>query len=674
MKEKIILGGVDMYTSTRQKVYVTAENGKLYVEGKGETLLIEAWGPDALRVRATMNGAFTGKDHALTEPHSAVAEIAVGEEKTTVRNGRIAVEVDMQGGWLAFFKDGKALLREYARSFNGVNPHAKPLFIHAREYKAIMQSDSFHIKLRFDSHQGERIFGMGQYQQPEFDLKGCVLELAQRNSQISVPYQLSSLGYGFFWNNPGYGRVTFGKNLTEWEAASAKEIDYWITVGDTPRDLVRNFTAVTGRAPDFPDDALGLWQCKLRYRTQEEVLTVVREYHRRGIPLSRIIIDFYHWTRDGEWQFDPDFWPDPKAMVDELHEMGIKCLVSVWPTVERGSQYYKEIEARGFLVRTDRGQAQCMNEYYYVDATNEKAMDFVFERCKEHYLDYGIDGFWLDEAEPEYHSGDFDLYRYHAGPAAEVMSEYPLGYIRSFYENMKKLGCTEIANLARSTWAGGQKYGAVVWSGDINSNFETLRVQLCAGLNIGMAGIPWWNTDVGGFLDGDVTDPAFHELLIRWFQFATYGPVLRLHGDRRPHDIPKLSDKGGGKAHTGRANELWSYGEEVYAILRKYVDVREKLRPYVAELMREASADGSPLLRAMFYEFPDDERCWALDDQYMFGSRYLVAPVMALGQREREVYLPAGNWKCAGTGRVFEGGRTLTVPAPLDVIPVFERI
>ena len=291
-------------------------------------------------------------------------------------------------------------------------------------------------------------------------------------------------------------------------------------------------------------------------------------------------------------------------------------------------------------------------------------------------MDYGIDGFWLDVAEPEYQSGDFDVYRYHTGPVVEAMSDFPIGYIKGIYDGMRALGCKDIANLARCTWAGGQKHGAVIWSGDINSNFETLRVQLCAGLNIGLAGIPWWNTDVGGFMGGDVNDPNFHELLVRWFQFGTYCPVLRMHGDRRPHNIPRLSDKshGGGLAHTGQPNELWSYGEDVYAILRKYVDVREALKPYIAELMREASADGSPLLRAMFYEFPEDEICWELDDQYMFGSRYLVAPVMALGQREREVYLPAGNWKSAQTGQAFAGNCRVTVPAPLDVIPVFERV
>ena len=656
-------------------MYITVENGVLIGKCMGETLRIEAWGPNALRVRGTMNAAFTSKDHALTEPCTARAEITVGERKAMIKNGRITAELDLRGGWLAFFKDGKELLREYARDFNGLNPHAKPLRISAREYRSIIGSDSFNVTARFEAYKGEHVFGMGQYQQPEFDLKGSVLELAQRNSQISIPFQLSSRGYGFFWNNPGVGRATFGNNLTLWEGCSAKELDYWITVGDTPRDLVRQFTAVTGRAPEFPESALGLWQCKLRYRTQEEVLSVAREYRRLGLPLSRIIIDFYHWTRDGEWQFDPTYWPDPKAMVEELHGMGVACIVSVWPTVSKRSKNYKEMLERGYLVRTERGEPIGMNEHCYFDATNKEACDYVFAKCKENYLAHGFDGFWLDVAEPEYMSGDFDNLRYFAGPATESMGCFPLGYAQNFYEGMKAAGCKDIANLSRCIWAGGQKYGTVVWSGDVNSNFETLRVQLCAGLNIGMAGIPWWNTDIGGFMGGNVNDPDFHELLIRWFQFATFGPVLRLHGDRSPHDIPKLSDKsdGGGVAHTGRANELWSYGENVFEILKKYLFIREELKPYIASLMREASDDGSPLLRAMFYEFPEDEACWGMDDQYMFGARYLVAPVMALGARERRVYLPSGSWKNYHTGEVLQGGGYVTVAAPLDTIPVFER-
>lgn len=186
-----------------------------------------------------------------------------------------------------------------------------------------MTGGDYKITVRFDANENEKIFGMGQYQQPNLNLKGCILELAQRNSQISIPFYISSLGYGFLWNNPGIGEAAFGANYTQWKSECSEEIDYWITADDTPKEIMKNFTEVTGRAPEFPDNALGLWQCKLRYRTQDEVLEVAREYKRRGIPLDVIVIDFFHWIRQGDWSFDPKYWPDPQAMIDELKEMGV---------------------------------------------------------------------------------------------------------------------------------------------------------------------------------------------------------------------------------------------------------------------------------------------------------------------------------------------------------------
>lgn len=199
---------------------------------------------------------------------------------------------------------------------------------------------------------------MGQYQQKYMDLKGCTLELAQRNSQISVPFAVSSLGYGMLWNNPAVGQVTFGKNYTEWTARSTKDMDYWLTAADTPKEILENYTAVTGRAPKFPEDRMGLWQCKLRYRTQEEVLEVARRYQKEGIKIDQIVIDFFHWTVQGDWKFDEKYWPDPKAMVDELHSMGIKVIVSVWPSVDRKSENFWPMLDRGLLIKTERGALQ----------------------------------------------------------------------------------------------------------------------------------------------------------------------------------------------------------------------------------------------------------------------------------------------------------------------------
>ena len=248
-------------------------------------------------------------------------------------------------------------------------------------------------------------------------------------------------------------------------------------------------------------------------------------------------------------------------------------------------------------------------------------------------------------------------------------------YSRVFYDEMEKLG-KPVVNLLRCAWAGSQKYGNVVWSGDVPSTFEAFADQIQCGLNMGLAGIPWWTTDIGGFMTDDVNDPDFRQLLIRWYQFAVYSAVFRMHGDRGPYNIPPLDtrDWGGGYLHTGQPNELWSYGEDNYAIMKKYYDVRISMHDYIKGLYEEAHVNGSPLIRTMFYEFPEDAKCWELQDQYMFGDKYLVAPILHLNQFEREVYLPAGKWKLTSDGTVYEGSCTVTVAAPIEYMPVFERV
>ncbi len=642
---------------------------------RNETLLVEGWGRDALRVRATCNADFTGDPVAL-ERAAVPVRVTLDDRGVTVENGKIRCFIS-HSGWMEFYAGSRLILKEYYRDFRGANGHSPSMKLAGREFKPVSGSD-YAITARFEASPGERIFGMGQYQQPNLDLKGCVLELAQRNSQISIPFYLSNRGYGFLWNTPGIGEAAFGANFTQWRSRLSPELDYWITAGDTPRDILENYTAVTGRAPEFPENALGLWQSKLRYRTQEEVLQVAREYHRRGIPLDVIVIDFFHWIRQGDWSFDPAYWPDPKGMVEELRGLGVRCMVSIWPTVDRKSVNFGPMLDRGLFVRTERGSIQCFDfqgDTVIYDALNPEARAYIWDRVRENYYKAGIDMFWLDEAEPEYAAYDHEHFRHYTGPALKVGNAYPAAHARAFYEGMRAQGQTDIVNLLRCAWVGSQKYAALVWSGDIPSTFTALRDQLSAGLNMGIAGIPWWTSDTGGFF-GDVRDPYFNELLVRWFQFSTFCPVLRMHGDRGPHDIPRLSqlDYGGGFSETGRPNELWSYGEDVYRILRKYLDLRLAMKGYIKSLMDEASRTGSPVMRPMFYEFPEDDRCWEVDDQYMFGGRLLVAPVLWQGVTERPVYLPRGKWRCIHRGTVYDGGSTILAPAPLEWIPVFEKL
>lgn len=659
-------------------MFFVEENNALIGRQRGETLRIEALGKNALRVRATKNMYFTENNWALDGNLTGKAEIELDQEKAVIRNGKIRAVVNARGV-ISFYKDNELILREYYRNYDGtISRESRCLKVVARDFDPIPGGD-YRLNVKFESNDREKIYGMGQYQHAYLDQKGCILELAQRNSQVTVPFAVSNLGYGFLWNNPAVGKVAFGKNLTEWRAEATDQMDYWITEEDTPDAILRNYTDVTGHAPMMPENLLGLWQCKLRYRTQEEVLEVARKYKRLRIPLDVIVIDFFHWPRQGDWCFDPVYWPDPKAMVDELHGMGIRVMVSVWPSVDRKSKNFEEMFEKGLLVRTEGGSIQTYDfngDCVTFDATSSEAREFVYHQCAENYRKYGIDMFWLDNAEPDYASYDFDNYRYAMGSALKVSNIYPLMYTKAFYDGLTVEKQTDIVNLVRSAWAGSQKYAALVWSGDVPSTFESFRDQLAAGLNMGLAGIPWWASDVGGFMDGNVHDSEFIKLLIRWFQFSVFCPILRMHGDRDPHDIPPLDDKdyGGGYLFTGQPNELWSYGEEAFEIMRKQLELRLSLKPYILGLMKEAHETGAPLMRTMFYEFPQDEKCWGISDQYMFGANYLVAPVMHADQYARNVYLPNGNWKNINDGKEYKGGATISCDAPIDYIPVFKKI
>jgi alpha-D-xyloside xylohydrolase len=363
-------------------------------------------------------------------------------------------------------------------------------------------------------------------------------------------------------------------------------------------------------------------------------------------------------------------------MIKELKEMDIELMVSIWPTVDKRSENFKEMLEHGYLIRTDRGIRTAMEfqgDTVHFDATNPGARKYVWEKARKNYYSKGIKVFWLDEAEPEYTAYDFDNYRYHLGSNLQIGNIYPLDYARAFYEGMEIEGQKNIVNLLRCAWAGSQKFGALVWSGDIASSWSSFRNQLAAGLNMGIAGIPWWTTDIGGFHGGDPTDEAFRELFVRWFQWGAFCPVMRLHGDREPQQ-PQHGTTGGATCLSGAPNEVWSYGETVYGICKKYMFIREELRDYTRGLMKEAHEKGTPVMRPLFYTFPGDTKAWEVEDQYMYGDKYLCCPVLAPGLRKRRVYLPKGeSWKSFADETKYEGGRTVEVDCPLDTIPVFVR-
>jgi alpha-D-xyloside xylohydrolase len=645
----------------------------LEVRHQHEVIRIEPWGVDSVRVRAAQ-GAIPASDiGALQErPANRTQPVAtIDGDAGRLVNGALTVEVrtpETDGipmPVLRFVRTdtGDELLAEEREHF---------WWPGARVYYG-NRSGAGEIHQQFRAYAGERLYGMGQRTHGRLDHKGLALDLVQRNAEVSIPFVLSSRGYGFLWNNPAIGRVEFADNATRWTAAQARAIDYFVTTG-SPAQILSRYADATGHAPPLPWWASGFWQCKLRYRSQEELLEVAREHRRRGLPLSVIVSDFFHWTAMGEYRFDPAEYPDPEAMMRELDALGVRLMVSIWPTVSPLSEHYESMRDEGLLVGADqgadfhatirdKGMAVPMPVAFY-DPTNPRTREFVWSVVKRNYHDLGVGTWWLDACEPEINPGHLANLAFHAGPGAEVAGIYPRDNARIFAEGMAG---EETVLLCRSAWAGQQRYSAAVWSGDIPATWQSLRQQVRAGLSIAIAGIPWWTTDIGGFHGGDARDEAFRELVVRWFQYGAFCPLFRLHGNREPRTAT-------GWDMTGGPNEVWAFGDKAYAIIKDVMLMRERLRPYLHEQLDRAARDGLPAMRPLFVDFPDDERAWTVEDQLMFGPDVLVAPVTEAGARSRPVYLPKGaRWTHVWSGREYEGGGFVDEAAPLHEIPVYLR-
>lgn len=655
---------------------VVLDDGRaLEVTVRHEVLRIEPWGADSLRVRVGRHGVHDDIPGALVPAKPVPVDVDVRERTGTIVNGAITgtVEVvDTDTGVdtivrFAHTDTGEELLSERRAHFWW--PGARLFMPSANGYGRLEQ--------RFAAYPGERVYGLGQRTHGRLDQKGLVLDLVQRNGEVSVPFLLSSRGYGFLWNSPAVGRVELAENGTRWVADNARQIDYWITAGDQPRKILSRYADATGHVPMLPEWAAGFWQSKLRYRTQEELLDVAREYHARGLPLSVIVADFFHWTHLGDWKFDPAEWPDPEGLVRELDALGVKLMVSIWPTVSPLSENYRELHENGLLVGTEHGvpaHAPWKDKGFdvempvaFYDSTNPAARAFLWATVKRNYYDKGIRAWWLDGCEPEIQPGHPHNLSFHAGPGAEVFNIYPQLHAKAFHDGILGEDDDEVLLLSRSAWAGSQRYGTAVWSGDIAPTWESLRAQVKAGLNLAIAGIPWWTTDIGGFHGGDPDSPGYRELMVRWFQYGVFCPLFRLHGyrDPRPPFGPEM---------TGGPNEVWSYGDEALVLIEQSLRLRERLRPYLMEQMRVAHEDGIPPMRPLFVDTPGDPAAWDVDDQFLLGPDLLVAPVLEPGAVSRPVYLPAGtSWTDASTGESHEGGVRVEVETPPTHIPVFTR-
>lgn len=653
--------------------FTTLKDGGFVWNKSNEQVWVMPWGRNGVRVRITREDSFRELPQGLlpAPPTPGGAKVEIAPSEVTLVHGEVTVKLTGRLGQLIFSRtsDGREVLKER---------HKTTAEYHGRTF--IPNGSTWKIEQRFFADDAEKLYGLGQRQHGYLNQKGCVLDLMHRNTEVSIPFMLSSKGYGFLWNHPGLGRADLGRNDTRWVAEAAHQIDYYLVIDASPSAILGRYAEVTGFPSEFPEWGAGFWQCKLRYKTQNELLAVAREYHRRKLPVSVIVIDFHHWSKSGDWTFDPACWPDPAAMVKELKSMGMECMVSVWPTVDWSCANFGHMRDHGLLLRNERGMPlqNGANVESFYDATHPAARTYLWERIRKGYVEHGIRLFWLDTMEPEIIPLEFDNTRFHLGNGLEVAGLYPLCHQQAFYEGLLAEGEPAPMTLGRSAWVGSQRFGGAVWSADIPSTFDSLRRQVAGGLNIAVSGIPYWTTDIGGFHGGDIDDPDFRELLVRWFQYGVFCPIMRLHGVRRQAAAKAKPGDPIGKAdpnHPNVANEVWSYGEETCAILSDQIRLRDSLKPYIMEQMKVAAATGLPPMRPLLVDFPADAQVWDIEDQFMFGADLLVCPVLSLGTRSRQVYLPAGcGWRDVWTGEEHAGGTAIEAAAPLERIPVFARI
>lgn len=661
----------------KQNRYKISNNSFSAINDK-EILIVEEWGVDAIRV-------YSSPKNKKIKNEFGIKELKKNENSNfkIIQNGDIIefingnLKVEYKDNKLFFYNKNQLILEEYSRKQSNVRRtigidddvkiEYKPSYslnISPRELKKNYK-DSFESIQLFETDINEKIFGMGSYAEENLNKNLGMYELMQRNSQTTIPFYISNKNYGFLWNGSSIGNVSFNKNYKKWVNNNTECIDYVVIVGENPKDIIEKYTFMVGRAPIIKKELLGLWQSKLRYQTTNEVESIYNEYLNRKIKPSVIVIDYFHWTEDGNFEFDDNYWKDIDKLSKKMKETNTELMVSVWPTVSKNSKYYNYYKNNKMLLEPRDNKSKIFDNKDILDFYNDETKKFVSNLLTNNYKTKNIKLFWADQAEPEMNIYEQREYNTSKGNLEKMANRYPYEYLMTIPRE------EGYPVLIRSAWFNSQKEGSLVWSGDIDSSFKSLREQIQILISMGLSGISWSTTDIAGFHSGDSTTQKFKELMIRWFQFAVFSPVLRMHGDRQPHS-QKIGKTGGGVRTSGSSNEIWSFGTEVERILTKYIRIREKLVDYIFKLYEESTNFGYPISRSLFFEFPNDKKAWDDRLSYMFGSDLLISPVIDFEMKKMKVYLPDGNdWINVFNNKVYKGGKDYIIEFSLETLPVF---
>ena len=702
-----------------------AESNGVTFQAAAGTMRVELCGDRVVHVVASRTSEIpTPKVPIATQPCSAHnVQVKLGRKETRLSTPKITVVVDTESGAVSFLsKDGRVVLAEPKQGGKSF------------DVPSVFEAKTWELQQSFLSVPDEAQYGLGQHQEGIFNVRGVPIRLSQSNTSISVPFLLSSKGYGILWNNPsltdfnpadqpividpntGKGKFTTGTkgtygfvltsdnrsqmtlegngqsvinlqnywvptsasgiveldadkeyevtarggtggvqlavrppaDMTTFRSEVGQAIDYYFFYGPELSHVIADYRQLTGEAPLYPKWAYGYWQCRERYHSQQEILDTAAEFRKRKIPIDVLVQDWQYWGKYG-WnamKFDEDQYSKPEEMIDQLHAEDLHMMISVWSRFGEDTDVYKKMSAQALLVSGTP----------WTDFFNPEAQKAFWSGLKDGLFEDGIDAWWMDASEPE-----FDILKgkqTFLGSGESVRDAYPLYVTKAIYEGQRATTDRKrVVILTRSAFAGQQRNAAASWSGDISANWITLQRQIPAGLSFTMSGLPYWTTDVGGFIrpKDQYTSEAYHELLIRWFQYGTFCPIFRVHG------------------YQSNA-ELWNYGPDVLKILTQYDELRYRLLPYIYSAAWGVTNRGETLMRGLPLEFSSDPGAREVSDQFMFGSALLISPVTKQGTTQRTVYLPAGNdWVDFWTGKRTVGGQTITAEAPLDRMPIYAR-
>ena len=674
----ITLLAVAQLVSTHAQTYEKTESG---IKTKIDSLEVEIrfFSPSVVRVIKWPQGTTLSKESlsVIKAPQKQDLTINQQGDELILASKQLIVGLNLKSGKVSFkTSSGKLLLTEKVSGagFTDFNDAGVK---------------TYSVKQSFLLDNDEAIYGLGIQQQGKMVQRNLELRMIQGNTDDYIPFFQSVKGYGLFWDN--YSPTTFTDNQeeTSFNSDVGNCIDYYFMYGGNADGVIAEMRDLTGQVPMFPLWTYGYWQSKERYKSQDETVGVVKKYRELGVPFDGIIQDWQYWGNNYLWNamefLNVEFY-DPQKMVDEVHQLHAHMIISIWNSFGPQTKPYKELDKKGMLLDFVTWPASGSQKWppnldypsgvRVYDAYNPEARDIYWKYLDQGIFSLGMDGWWIDSSEPDhlfFKPSDFDNKTY-LGSFRSVRNAYPLMTVGGVYEHQRaETSDKRVFILTRSAFAGQQRYGANTWTGDVVASWDALRNQISGGLNFSLCGIPYWNSDIGGFFlwnfENKLEDPEYRELYARWLQFSAFCPMMRSHGADAPREIYQFGEK----------------GDEVYDAIEKFIHLRYQLLPYIYSASWEVTAHQSSMTRALMMDFTGDTNALDINDEYLFGKAILVCPVTeAMYSKDMkedfstiksmEVYLPKdADWFDFWTGEKLEGGQTVSRETPIDIMPLYVK-